>query len=105
LQTQNRDGSWSQTADLAGDAYATATALYVLLDSGMSSGDLVIRRGIEFLRQTQQPDGSWHVATRATPVQVFFDNGDPWGKDQFISMMATGWATAVLARTAERPAR
>lgn len=105
LQTQNRDGSWSQTADLAGDAYATATALYVLLDSGLSSGDLVIRRGIEFLRQSQQPDGSWHVATRATPVQVFFDNGDPWGKDQFISMMATGWATAVLARTAERPAR
>lgn len=105
LQTQNRDGSWSQTAELGGDAYATATALYALLDSGLSPGDEVIRRGTGFLRRTQQPDGSWHVATRATPVQVFFDNGDPWGKDQFISMMATGWATAVLARTAGSPAR
>lgn len=105
LQTQNSDGSWSQTAELAGDAYATATALYVMLDSGLSPEDGVIRRGIGFLRQTQQPDGSWRVATRATPVQVFFDNGDPGGKDQFISMMATGWAAAVLARTADLPTR
>lgn len=105
LQTQNGDGSWSQTAELPGDAYATATALYALLETGMPPEDKAIQRGLAFLRQTQQPDGSWEVATRATPVQVFFDNGDPGGKSQFISMMATGWATAVLARTAPGPTR
>jgi len=100
LQTQHPDGSWAQTAGAAGDAYATATALYALLESGLTPGEEPIRRGVAFLRQSQAEDGSWHVATRATPVQVFFDNGDPGGRDQFISMLATGWATAVLARTA-----
>jgi N-acyl-D-amino-acid deacylase len=105
LQTQNSDGSWSQTAELSGDPYATATALYALIEAGLPAGDDAIQRGVAFLRKSQQPDGSWQVATRATPVQVFFDNGDPGGKSQFISMMATGWATAVLARTATIPPR
>ncbi|MFN7805054.1 MAG: hypothetical protein ACK5TO_13615, partial [Planctomycetaceae bacterium] len=85
--------------------YATATAIYALLEAGLPGEDDAIQRGLAFLRQSQQPDGSWQVATRATPVQVFFDNGDPGGKSQFISMMATGWATAVLARTATIPTR
>ena len=105
LRTQNSDGSWSQTAELPGDAYATATAIYALLEAGLPGENTAIQRGLAFLRQSQQPDGSWQVATRATPVQVFFDNGDPGGKSQFISMMATGWATAVLARTATIPTR
>jgi len=105
LRTQQGDGSWSQTSELSGDAYATATALYSLLEAGLPAGDDAIQRGLTFLRKSQQPDGSWQVATRATPVQVFFDNGDPGGKSQFISMMATGWATAVLARTATGPNR
>jgi N-acyl-D-amino-acid deacylase len=36
------------------------------------------------------------VQTRSRPVQVFFDNGDPGGKSQFISFLATGWATLAL---------
>ena len=100
LQTQRADGSWSQTPEMAGDAYATATALHALLETGLTPRDEPVQRGVAFLRQNQAEDGSWPVATRATPVQVFFDNGDPGGKDQFITMLATGWATAVLARTA-----
>ncbi len=46
---------------------------------------------------SQEPDGSWHVVTRSKPVQIFFDNGDPHGKDQFISVLATNWAVAALA--------
>ena len=34
--------------------------------------------------------------TGSRPVQVFFDNGDPGGKSQFISFLATGWATLAL---------
>jgi N-acyl-D-amino-acid deacylase len=47
---------------------------------------------------------SWHVKTRAKPVQVFFDNGDPHGKDQFISITSTGWSIGALARTLPRAA-
>jgi hypothetical protein len=42
-------------------------------------------------------DGSWHVVSRSKPVQAFFDNEDPHGKDQSIFIMATNWAVASLA--------
>jgi hypothetical protein len=29
-------------------------------------------------------------------LQLFFDNGDPGGKSQFISFAATGWAVLAL---------
>jgi hypothetical protein len=54
-------------------------------------------RALKYLLKTQKKDGSWHVSSRATPVQEFFDNGDPHETDQFISIMATAWATAALA--------
>ena len=45
----------------------------------------------------QRPDGSWHVRSRSKPFQTYFESGFPHGKDQFISMAATGWATTALA--------
>jgi len=97
-ESQAPDGGWRPTADFPTDAYATATAVYVLLEAGVAGEDPGIERGAEWLWRAQEADGSWHVPTRATPVQVFFDNGDPHGRDQFVSMLATGWATAALSR-------
>jgi N-acyl-D-amino-acid deacylase len=54
------------------------------------------RAASQFLIRTQSEDGSWHVVSRSKPVQLFFDNGDPHGKDQFLSMMATSWAVMGL---------
>lgn len=101
-QSQKPDGGWSQTEDLPSDAYATGQALLILSQTGSSDGianqDATVReRGVKYLLGTQQKDGSWHVSSRSKPVQVFFDNGDPHGADQFISMMATSWASAALA--------
>ena len=48
--------------------------------------------------KNQKDDGSWLVKTRSKPIQKFFDNGDPHGKNQFISISATSWATAALAK-------
>lgn len=98
LETQRADGGWGQTADMESDAYATGTALFVLLDTGLAAGDPNIQRGMEFLLTTQLDDGSWLVKTRAKPVQVYFDNGDPHGTSQFISTPATCWSVAALAR-------
>jgi len=54
------------------------------------------RKGIEFLLSTQARDGSWHVKSRALPIQKYFETGFPYGKDQFISYVATCWATLAL---------
>jgi hypothetical protein len=44
------------------------------------------------------------VAKRAAAVQPHLETGFPHGKDQFISVAGTAWATAALARTVpERP--
>lgn len=97
LDSQQADGGWSPIGELESDAYATGATLYVLLDTGLSANDPAVQRGIARLVQMQLPDGSWHVRKRAKPVQVFFDNGDPHGEDQFISIAATGWSVAALS--------
>jgi N-acyl-D-amino-acid deacylase len=96
LRLQKESGAWPQLAEIPGDAYATGSALVALRRAGLPSDHLVYERGVRFLVETQQPDGAWVVQTRSKPVQLFFDNGDPGGKSQFISMSATGWATLAL---------
>src|SRR5690606_397474 len=94
LQTQRDDGGWGQNERLDSDAYATGTALAVLLQAGgLTADDPAIQRAIEFLLNTQQPDGSWYVATRAEGFQVYYESGFPHGKDQFISIAASAWST------------
>jgi Squalene-hopene cyclase C-terminal domain len=95
---QRPDGGWAQTADMASDAYATGTALVALQQAGdLSITSSAYQRGLRYLLDTQLADGSWHVATRSKPFQTYFETGFPHGKDQFISMAASGWATTALA--------
>lgn len=99
LAARHADGGWSQTTTLTSDAYATGQSLFVLLETGLPASEAAIREGVSYLLETQQDGGSWHVVSRSKPIQPWFDNGDPHEKDQFISIAATGWATAALART------
>ena len=97
LDEQLAGGGWVQKAGMKPDAYATASVLVALNKAGgISPGHERWQKGIEYLLKTQQPDGSWHVASRVKPVQEFFESGFPHGKDQFISAFATGWATEAL---------
>lgn len=98
LDKQRDDGGWGQTEEMESDAYATGTTLFILLDTGLGASDTRAKRAVDYLAKTQLADGSWHVKTRAKPVQVYFDNGDPHGKDQFISIAATSWSVAALSR-------
>jgi N-acyl-D-amino-acid deacylase len=100
---QNDDGSWSQLEKTPGDAYATATALVALRRAGLTGERL--DRGVAYLLRTQGPRGEWLVTTRSRPVQTFFDNGDPGGKSQFISFLATGWAVRALLEAIPEPRR
>jgi hypothetical protein len=98
LRHQRDDGGWAQNGDLPSDPYATATALVALhMAGGLSAVDAAYQRGLRYLLQTQHEDGSWHVATRSRPIQAYFESGFPHGKDQFISIAASSWATTALA--------
>ena len=100
VDSQRKDGGWSQTAKMKSDAYATATVLVALLrDGGLSADHPAIRRGPRYLVDPHLEDGSWHVVTRAKPFQTYFETGFPHGKDQFISIAASSWATLALVLT------
>ena len=98
LRGQRPDGGWAQIDGRDSDAYATGTALVALHQAGsLPTSDPVYQGGIAFLRKQQQADGSWLVRSRSRPFQTYFESGFPHGKNQFISMAASGWATTALA--------
>lgn len=98
VRSQREDGGWAQLNSMTSDAYAAGSVLVALHQAGgMSTSDPVYERGLEYLLKTQKDDGSWFVHSRSKPFQTYFESGFPHGKDQFISMAASGWATAALA--------
>jgi hypothetical protein len=97
LSEQDAEGGWLQKPGMKPDAYATALVLVALHDAGgVSHQHSAWQGGVDYLLRTQKPDGSWHVVSRAKPLQEYFESGFPHGKDQFISAFATGWATEAL---------
>ncbi|QDT10541.1 hypothetical protein [Planctomycetes bacterium K23_9] len=98
LADQRSDGGWAETKDRPSDALSTGQTIVVLRHAGTAADDAAIIRGRDFLLRTQHADGSWKVVSHTKPVQPFFDNGDPHGKSQFLSVAATAWATSALVR-------
>jgi hypothetical protein len=98
LKAQRPDGGWAQLDKMTADAYATGTALVALHQAaGLATSDPAYRRGLDYLLATQRDDGTWHVRSRSRPFQIYFESGFPHGKDQFISLAASSWATTALA--------
>ena len=100
--TQQADGGWNSLAGRESDAYSTGEALVALHEAGgIAISDPSWKRGIDYLLQTQEKDGSWHVASRLHPPApvspAYFDTGYPYGHDQFISTMGACWAVMALA--------
>jgi hypothetical protein len=89
---------------MASDGYATGQTLWMLLETGLPSDNKMVRRAVQRTLTTQLDDGSYYVKSRSKPIQKFFDNGDPHGTDQFISIAATCWSVAALARSLDAKA-
>ncbi len=87
LAEQNPDGGWSQTSEMASDAYATGQTLYVLARAGVKPGAPEMKRGVQFLNDAQRADGSWPMTSR-----VKAKNLNP------ITTTGTAWAVLGLLR-------
>ena len=99
LARQRSDGGFAQRDGFASDAYATGMTLWALANAGIVQPNQdVYKRGVKFLLSTQASDGSWHVSSRATKFQIYFESGFPYGHDQWISSAATARAVVALAR-------
>jgi hypothetical protein len=97
VKTQRADGGWSQLDGGASDAYATGSALVALHEvSGLKADSAAYQAGVKYLLTTQLPDGTWKLKSRSKPFQPYYESGFPHEKDQFISISASGWATAAL---------
>ncbi len=102
LSFQNDEGAWSQRPGLEPDAYATGQALYALAQIGFAVDDRRFEKGIRWLLRNQAKDGSWYVASRSVKFQPYFDSGFPYGHDQWISAMGTGWAGLALTEAVKK---
>ena len=88
-ERQNADGGWSQTPQMASDAWASGQALYALAHAGVAPDDMAIRRGDAFLVKSQGDDGSWPMTSRPTRP-----GGE--GSKSLIPIIGAGSAWAVL---------
>jgi N-acyl-D-amino-acid deacylase len=96
---QRDDGGWAEAKDGQSDTYSTGQTLFMLLKTGTAPDHPSIIRARDYLLKTQHADGSWHAVSHVTfKAQPYFENGDPYGVDQFLSTAATAWATAGLAQ-------
>ena len=86
---------------LESDAYATGEALYTLARFVKDPlTDPAWQRGLRFLLERQDDDGTWHVARRAFPFQPTMNSGFPYHRDSWISAAATSWAVLALTQVA-----
>lgn len=97
-KAQRTDGSWGGNPHLAGDAFSTGFALFALNEgAGWKANQKSMAAGAQWLRSTQQENGTWFVKSRAPKFQPYFESGFPYGQDQWISAAATAWAVAGLS--------
>jgi len=94
---QREDGGWSQLPALPSDAYATGLASYALAQADVAQLQEPYQKGLKYLLTTQAPDGTWHVRTRAIPIQPYFESGYPYEHDQWISAAGAAYATLAIA--------
>ena len=96
LTRQNGDGGWSQTKDLASDAFATGQSLWVLKLAAVDRQRPEMQRAIALLLKTQRDDGSWPMIPRQTPERKASKNLQP------IIYFGSAWATIGLLHATSR---
>ncbi len=96
VDRQQPDGGWSQSKEMACDAWATGQALSALAQVGVTPRDEVMLRGHRFLVATQRDDGSWPMTSRPTKP-------GGGGSSSLIPITGAGAAWAVLGLVHSAP--
>ena len=103
---QRPDGGWAQIPTRQSDAYATGLALVALQEGArFTAEDVALQKGIRYLLDTQQSDGTWKVLTRhlaPSPGNIFYVDSFPHGEHQFISCAGSNWAAMALMHVLPR---
>ena len=87
-ELQQTDGGWSQGDGLPSDAFATGQTLFVFHRAGIGANDEAVNKGIDYLVQSQQSNGTWPMRSRSDPATNM-----PAGNLNPITYAATSWAT------------
>jgi N-acyl-D-amino-acid deacylase len=103
IAAQRGDGGWADIDTTPSTAFATGRALVALQAAGLPVSDVAYQKGVRYLLNTQQEDGSWFIRSRSMALQPYFDSGFPHGFDQWISAAGTNWATIALSLAAPVP--
>ena len=91
LKLQHDDGGWGWLSQEPSDAFGTGLALYALARTGLPTDHDARQKAVQFLKETQQPDGSWAVpSTRARDKNKVNKTATYWG---------TAWAVVGLLET------
>ena len=77
-------------------------ALYALSEAGVEASDQAYQSGLQYLLSTQASDGTWHVRTRALPIQPYFESGYPYEHDQWISGAAAAYAKMAISAAVQK---
>src|SRR5262249_43879258 len=96
-QKQRQDGGWAQLPMLESDAYATGQVLHTLAQTVKDPvTDPAWQRGLRFLLERQEDNGTWHVARRGVSFPTTMKSGFPPHPDSWISAAAPPWAALAL---------
>jgi hypothetical protein len=101
---QGADGGWSVDPKLhqPSDAFATGMALYAIAHASPNvDSDPHVTKARDFLRTTQQPDGSWRVPT--TAFHPLTGRPRDARTDDVYTYWGTAWATLGLLQTMPTP--
>jgi squalene-hopene/tetraprenyl-beta-curcumene cyclase len=100
---QNADGGWPANPTKEtnpSDAFATGQSLWALSLAGLASDDPVIQRGVRFLLNTQQSDGSWDGKLISASLHPQGNKPDREASlARIYDYWGTAWATLGLLQT------
>ena len=89
---QTDDGGWSWLGDEQSNAFSTGQTVYALATVGDERTREALQRGVDYLLENQQADGTWQTPSNLTSTEPTEE------KDYIYRYWGTAWASMGLSR-------
>jgi len=96
LASQHSDGGWGWLPKHQSNAFSTGQAVYALATIDDPRAEDALQRGIRYLLNRQEADGSWETLSRLTSTEP------TEAKDYIYRYWGTAWASMGLSRSLAR---